>query len=67
VNDQLIWRHFYQSLAHIDMLTHWRVDPGLVGLGDPNPLDKIPPAESVECRKLVSDLDTLIDRTIAVK
>ncbi len=49
-------------LSVIRILTHWRADPDMAGLRDPDALDKMPMTESQECRKLSSDLDTLLTR-----
>jgi eukaryotic-like serine/threonine-protein kinase len=49
-------------LLVIEELTHWRTDPDLAGLRDPDALDQLPPAERQACRKLLSDLDILLDR-----
>ena len=51
----------------IKILTHWRTDPDLAGLHDPDALEKLPPAERQECRNLWSDIDALIDRIKALK
>jgi len=44
------------------IVTHWRVDPDLAGLRNPDALDKMPPAERQECRELFRDLDILLQR-----
>jgi len=49
-------------LSVIRILTHWRADPDLAGLRDPDALDNVPLAESQECRKLLSDIDVLLKR-----
>ena len=54
-------------LANINVLTHWRVDPDLVGLRDPNTLDKMQPAERQESQKLLRELDAMIDRALAAQ
>jgi hypothetical protein len=42
-----------------EKLAWWRKDPDLAGLRDPDALDKLPPAERQECRRLWRDLDAL--------
>ena len=54
-------------LSVIRILTHWRADPDLAGLLEPDVLDKMPLAESQECRKLLSDLDALLTRLKNIK
>jgi len=49
------------------ILTHWRADPDTAGLRETEILDKMPPAESHECRKLLSDLDGLLNRLKKLK
>jgi hypothetical protein len=44
------------------ILTHWRTDPDLAGLRDPDAVNNLPEAERQKCRKLLSDLDTLLNR-----
>jgi hypothetical protein len=46
----------------ITILTHWRTDPDLAGLRDPDAHDRMPPAGSEECRNILSDLDALLNR-----
>jgi hypothetical protein len=48
-------------------LTHWRSDADLRGMLDTVVLDKIAPDESQECRELLSDLDTLLNRAKGLK
>ncbi len=49
------------------ILTHWRTDPDLAGLRDPDAVNNLPEAERQECRKLLSDLDTLLNRAKSLK
>ncbi len=45
-----------------DRLAHLWADPDLAGLFDRDALDKLPPAERLECRTLWGELDSLIGR-----
>jgi hypothetical protein len=44
------------------MLRHWKADPDLAGLRDPEALAKLPADEQQACRKLWADLDALLAR-----
>ena len=46
-------------------LAHWRTDSDQAGLRDPDALEKLPPAERLECRALWGDLDALLKRAQA--
>jgi tetratricopeptide (TPR) repeat protein len=44
------------------VLAHWKVDPDLAGIRDPDALAKFPEAEREEWRKLWADVDALLKR-----
>jgi hypothetical protein len=46
----------------IRALAPWRADADLIGLREPDPLDKLPRAEREECRALWRDVDALLER-----
>jgi serine/threonine-protein kinase len=62
------WARILQSGLAVDRarapekLAWWRKDPDLAGLRDPDALEKLPPAERQECRRLWRDLDALLER-----
>jgi serine/threonine-protein kinase len=62
------WARILQSGLVVDRarahekLAWWRKDPDLAGLRDPDALEKLPPAERQECRRLWSDLEALRKR-----
>ena len=44
------------------MLTHWKIDPDLAGLRDPDSIRGLPQAERDECLAIWSDVDAILDR-----
>jgi hypothetical protein len=44
------------------MLEHWQVDPDLVGLRDPEALDRLPQPERQKCRTLWKNVDAVRNR-----
>ncbi|HVI85153.1 MAG TPA: tetratricopeptide repeat protein, partial [bacterium] len=69
--DLAVWAKMLDSDSQAErdlakrMLEHWQVDPDLVGLRDPEALDRLPPAERQKCRALWNDVDAVRNRVAA--
>ena len=59
--------HGEDRVSLVKILTHWRADPDMAGMWNPGAPVAIPPAETRECRALLSDIDGLLKQLMKIK